>query len=102
MRKELGVGATPRGNVGCEYCVMSCLPEAEFRPLSQFRLGCFAGAIMVRGRPGLATQEGEDSQHSWAWILVSRALLRLRCRPGVQQFEENKIWDARLTRKQGG
>lgn len=35
MRKKLGVAAAPRGNMGCEYYVMSCLPVAEVRPLSQ-------------------------------------------------------------------
>lgn len=54
---------------------------------------------MVRGCPGLAIQE-EDSQHSWAWY--PRALLRLRCRLGIQQFEENKIWEASLTGTEGG
>lgn len=67
MRRELGVGAAPRGNVGCEYYVLFTRGGSR-TPESQLRLGCFAGAIMVRGCPGLAIQE-EDSQHSWAWYL---------------------------------
>ena len=63
-----GVGAAPRGNVGCEYYVLFTRGGSR-TPESELRLGCFAGAIMVCGCPGLATQEGEDSQHSWAWYL---------------------------------
>lgn len=57
------MGVAPRGNVGCEYYVLfTC--EGSQTPESELILGCFAGAIIVCGCPGLATPEGKDSQDS--------------------------------------
>ena len=81
---------------------MSCLPVKEVRSLSQN--SCWTALLEPSWYVGV---------HAWllrkewipsipkAMVLKSKALLRLKCQLGIEEFEEKKIGGASLAKNTG-
>lgn len=81
---------------------VSCLPVAEVTPLSQSSgWAALLEPSWCVGVQAWLLRKDRFPSIPKAVVLESRALLRLRFHLGVEQFE-NKIWEATLTRTQGG
>lgn len=87
--------------MGCEYYVLfTC---GGIRPLSQY--SSWAALLEPSWCVGVQTwllRKERIPSIPKAMVLESRSLLRLRCQLGVEQLEDNEIWESILTRTRAG